>query len=123
MIRLPEWFQRLRTARARAALLEDPNPDETRALAKLTHEKQLAIVGLFSAYVQNRPDNRTETADLIAEFVPDMSDPTDLGAAAVHVAYTRVIFHLLRELARASGESVDQVWSRVAVELTRQASE
>ncbi|GAA3441416.1 hypothetical protein [Planomonospora venezuelensis] len=111
-----------RTARPRRAGSGDvphggPGPDAGRDLAALTREKQLAVVGLISAYIHSPDMGEDLVADLVAEFLPTVDDRSDSGAAAVQNAYMNVIAHLLGELAHERGEPAERVWQRAAVEL------
>ncbi|GIH78924.1 hypothetical protein [Planobispora longispora] len=95
----------------------DDRPEAARGLAALTREKQLAVVGLISAYLHSPDMDEDLVADVVAEFLPTVDDRSDRGAAAVQNAYMNVIAYLLGELARERGEPVGQVWRRAAVEL------
>ncbi|MBG0832616.1 hypothetical protein HS041_33505 [Planomonospora sp. ID67723] len=95
----------------------DPGPRAARDLAALTREKQLAVIGLISAYIQSPDLGEDTVADMVGGFLPSVDDRSDSGAAAVQNAYLGVIAHLLGELAHERGEPAERVWQRAAVEL------
>ncbi|SDQ93057.1 hypothetical protein SAMN04489764_2663 [Thermostaphylospora chromogena] len=118
-----DFVKRFRRNRLEAALRAELTPADMRALDALTKEKQLAVVGMLSAYLQVRQGvEEAEVMRMVAEFIPDLHDSRGMAPGAVHNAYTTVIFHLLDELAAARHEPVEQTWQRVAAELTRRAS-
>lgn len=94
---------------------EEPTPDEVRAFTALMHQKKLAIIGTISVHLEGLDGlPMGEVLDMADEFAADLDDQDDMGARAIQAASNSVILHLLRSLAIARGEPVEQVWQRVA---------
>lgn len=124
MSRISDWLRSVRAARLQAAIREEPTPRELAAITELSKEKQLAIIAVTSTYLQiNANSEEEEVLQTVAAFMPDLNNPWGMHPGASHMAYSNIILHLVKELAAARSESVEQVWQRAAAELTRQASE
>ncbi|MDX3110143.1 hypothetical protein [Nonomuraea angiospora] len=92
------------------------------AHAKLTRDKQLAVVSWVSSHLSRGDGLSYEeaTADAMT-VVPDLAaDDNGLGPSALLAANTEIILHLVRQLARERGEAETDTWRREVAEFLRE---
>jgi hypothetical protein len=114
----------MRDANIEAEINKPGDTAEMAAIDKLAKEKQLAVVGMMSAFLQVTPNtDERDTLRTMAPFISELSDQRNLHHGAVQHAFFNVAIHLVKELAAARGETVQETWRKVAADLMREASD
>lgn len=120
---IKDQLQRLRETNSRAEV-ERSLEEEMAADAVLADEKQLAIIAIHTALLEIAKDaDDQEALNVIATIAPDLFNSSEPHRVAVYAAYARITLHLIRQLARARGETFMAAWRREATELVRKVEQ